>query len=1215
MNSDPWQIEAARPKQAARRPELGPVSRFSLYGLGLFAALKGFGLVLVAGAVAAGIAGVQSGDLDTRTVVLLGAGGALLRGIATWATAVVAQRTAIAVKRSLRGRLWDRIAGGDAEAAEADEPPGDAELPTARARRAGAEREGSVSVLATDGLDDLDDYYTNALPSIIQAAIVPLILGVRILGADWLSALVIVLTVPLVPIFMTLIGKHTEQRTDEALSALTRFANHMTELARGLPVLVGLDRVAEQAEALDGIQQAYRARTRETLRWAFLSALALELISTISVAVVAVFLGLRLLNGTVGLEDALLALILAPECFQALREMGSAFHASQDGLSALERVRRILRGPRRADLRGAALPVVADMTAPLALPLTRGETVQTSPPAGFPTLDEIAAGTAWRDEPERAREREDPGPVAVRDLTVRYAGRGAPTLDRFSAEFTGITAVTGPSGSGKSTLLGALTGTLPADAEAVGWIVGVEADHVGWAPQAARSFMGTPWDELALYGAKSPEALLRELGLMKVAQATISELSPGELRRLAVGRALARVDQGATVLVLDEPTAHLDDRSAELVRTAIRRRAERATVILATHEPETLSLATTRIPVTGGAEPDDAPLPAGAASIRGDIPAEDALADEPSPITSSTVGVPIVTDRARLAELTDSTTLSLPSLRGPSHHALGRGGGGAWTTLGRLLSPAVGIWIGGILLAFATIAMGLSLTAVSGWLIVRASVEMYIMYLLVAIVGVRFFGIGRAVSRYLERLVTHEAAFRVTDALRLRLWRAIAGRGAGSRRLLEGGSPLDYLLTLSDELRDQLPRTIPPLAVGVLSIVGITAVTGFVVPGLTWLVLGVLLAAAAAGTAVAILAARGAARTRIRARSALVRGTSALASASDELRANGVAGPALARLDRAGGRLARAERRTAWSAGLASAIVTFATSLLAAIVAPVAQASAAELVCVVALLALAALEPLEGLVSGARRIPALTAVARRLTPLMDAPDPVLAGREEAPDPVREISLASVAASYPGRTEPVFRDVTGTVRTGEWLIVSGPSGSGKSTLLSVVMGALPAAEGSVLADDLRLPALTAESWRARIAWCPQDAYVFDSTIRGNLLLARPRDAAPSDDEMRDALQRAGLGPLLEALPDGLDTRVGSAGSSLSGGERQRLAVARALLTRADVILLDEPTAHLDAPTAEAMMRDIRLATADRIVILVSHRADTRELAGAASVVEL
>ncbi|MTE24674.1 thiol reductant ABC exporter subunit CydC [Microbacterium sp. ZXX196] len=1209
MSIDPWRIEAARPKEPARRPDLGPLGKITLFALGVLAALKAVGLVLVAGAVAAGVVGVQSGSFDVRQVLWLGCGGAILRAVAGWGTRVLAQRAAIDLKRTMRGQLWWRIAHGDAEGAAAAETAG-GERPTAPARiSTSREGEGSVAVLATDGLDDLDEYCTSSLPATVQAAVVPLVVGAWILGADWVSALVIVLTIPLVPLFMVLIGRHTQARTDEALGALTTLANHMTELARGLPVLVGLGRVDEQSRALEGVQRAYRQRTQETLRWAFLSALALELIATISVAIVAVFLGLRLLNGTVGLEAALVALILAPECFAAVRELGTAFHASQNGLSALARVREILAGARRSDVRGSELPVVADITQPIDLPLTKDLPERFEAPKDFPTLEEIAAGTAWADEPAPAEEQ-DPPPIVVRDLTVHYAGRAEPTLFGFSAEIGEITAITGPSGAGKSTLLGALTGTLPADAESSGWVVGIDTERVAWAPQAPHAFTATPWDELALFGATNPEASLRELGLARVADSSIAELSPGELRRLAVARALARVDQGASVLVLDEPTAHLDAASADRVRAAIRRRAGEATIVLATHEPETLALATRRLAVDAARGRREA-APAAVPTARGGSVTVTSSDDEPAVAaaepSTTTVGIPVITDQIRLVEPAPE---KLPALRGPRHRVLhGSATPSPWRALARILRPARGRWALGILLAFATIAMGLSLTAVSGWLIVRASVEEYIMYLLVAIVGVRFFGIGRAVSRYAERLVTHDAAFRATDALRLRLWRSIAARGAGSRRLLEGGSPLDYLVTLADDLRDQLPRTLPPLAAGTLAITGIAVTTAIVAPHLAFLVAATLVVAAGLGVAAALVAARGASRARVRERSALVRGTAALASAADDLRANGIAGSAVARLEVAGARLAAAERRNAWSAGLGSAIVVLAASALAVVVPAVSVGAPAELVCVVALLALAAVEPLEGLVAAAHRLPTLREVVRRLSPLMAAPTPVSSGTAEAPRPVREVALAGVAAQYPGQADPVFRGVTGTARAGAWLVVSGRSGTGKSTLLSVVMGALPATEGAVTADGVPLTDLSLASWRRRIAWCPQDAYVFDSSIRANLLLARAREDAPSDADMADALRRAGLGRLLEALPGGLDAGVGAGGSALSGGERQRLAVARALLTRADVILLDEPTAHLDAPTAADMMADVRAATADRVVLLVSHRADDVALAGA------
>ncbi|MGF2948678.1 thiol reductant ABC exporter subunit CydC [Microbacterium alcoholitolerans] len=1091
--NDPWVLEAARVAQApaARRPDLSAVPRRALYALGVLAASRAVGLVLIAEAVARGIAALADGSLTPPVVqlsLILGLAGALLRAGGEWASSVIARRVATSVKRDLRSRLWRRIASGD---------------------RSG----GGTAVLASDALDDLDDYFIQSLPAFVSAAVVPLLIGIRILGADWLSALVIVLTVPLVPLFMTLIGKHTQQRTDEALSALTRLADHLTELARGLPVLVGLGRVDEQTRALDGVQSRYRARTEETLRWAFLSALALELIATISVAVVAVFLGLRLLNGTMALEAALIALILAPECFQALRDVGSAFHASQDGLSALDRAKALLARPLARDTRRRDIA-----------------------PAGVVRLDE---------------------------LSVRYDGRARPALRALTAEVSGITAITGPSGAGKSTLLGALAGVLPADAEISGTISGIESDAVAWAPQAPRAFAQTPRAELAVYGA-GVEAL-DELGLADRADAAVAELSPGELRRLAVARALARVDAGAGLLVLDEPTAHLDPVAAQRVRDAVRRRADRCVIVLASHEPETLALADRLIPV------------------------------QETPQHSPGIQV-------------DSTSTGQPAARQPvESHSPGEIAARddiRRLTLTSLLRPQGWLWAASIALAALAAGLAVSLTAVSGWLIVRASVEEYIMYLLVAIVGVRAFGVGRAAGRYAERLVTHRAAFQTVDALRLRLWRAIAARGAGSRRLLEGGAPLDYLVTLADDLRDQLPRVIPPLGAGLLVIAGTTVTAAYVTPHLAVLIGVVLIAATALGSILAIVSEKGAGTARITARSEIVRGTSALASAAEDLRANGVADAALGELNAAAGRLADAERRAAWSAGLGTAVITVATSGLAVLVPLLSGALPAESASVLALLCLALLEPLAAFVAAVHRMPSLRALLRRLDPILQ-PAPTARWGSDRPDATERLDLDAVTIRYPGARVPAVEGVNGHAVRGRWLVLDGPSGSGKSTLLSAVMGAVPVEKGAIRADGSALTTLDERSWRSRVAWCPQDAYVFDSTLRGNLMLVRSRDDAPDDAAMRSALARAGLTDLLAGLADGLDTPVGAGGSALSGGERQRLAVARALLTRSEVILLDEPTAHLDEPTAAAMMADVRAATADRIVMLVSHRAADRQ----------
>ncbi|WP_167051298.1 thiol reductant ABC exporter subunit CydC [Salinibacterium sp. ZJ77] len=1068
-----------------RRPDLGPGGVRHLVPVAFAALVGAIGIILVAESIARQIAAIAEGA-DPAEWLLMGAIGVVLRAFGVWAQGVFARRAAIRAKSALRRDLVARIAAG--------EPTG-----------------GGTAVLATEGLDALDDYYAVAVPAMITAAVVPLATGARILGADLISAIVLVCTIPLVPVFMTLIGMHTRDTVDRATDALTRLADHLVELARGLPVLVGLGRLEEQLDALDRIQKDYRSRTMATLRTAFLSALALELIATISVAIIAVFLGMRLLSGTVGLDTALLVLLLAPECFTALRDVGAAFHSSQDGLSALARIRGLL-----ADGRAAATP--------------------------------------------------RPGPPALQEVSVRYPNR-EPVLTQLTLRPVPgrITAVTGPSGCGKSTALAALVGALPADAEVSGVVTG-DPSFTAYAAQTPRFAEETLADELALAGADRPAAaaLAGELGLAGLLDAPLAELSPGEQRRAALARAFARVDDGAWLLVLDEPTAHLDEAAAELVRDAIRARADRVSTVLVTHEPRTLALADEVVALHADADAD--------ADARPD------MADAPE-----------------VAPLAAESSLARDA-------AAARGDARSGAALRTVLGFAPWRWVGAAIMATLTFLLGMSLTAVSAWLIVRAADMEHIMYLLVAIVGVRAFGIGRPIARYAERLLSHSAVFRATDALRLRLWRRIAAHGPAMRGLLGGGAALDVLVTEPAELRDQLPRVIPPLAGGIAATLAVGIATQLLAPELAPVVWTVLLATAAVAAVVSLATARRTARERVEVRASLVRRIAALGDAADELRAGGLADRALARIDEAGERLSRSERRTASADGLGGAFAMLGCAGLAVVVPVLSPASLpVETVAVVSLLALALVEGMSGIIGAVRRIPTLTAVLARLAPVLDAPEEI-GGDRQLDGPVSRLELRGLARELPGAQAPLFRDVDAEVHPGARLRIDGPSGSGKSTLLAMIMGALRPDAGAVLADGIPVAELDRASWSRHVAWCPQEAHVFDSTIRGNLLIGRRRDEPVDDEEMESALRQAGLGELLAALPDGLDTRVGRAGRALSGGERQRLAVARALLSRAELLLLDEPTAHLDEPTARALMGDLRAASRDRLVVLVSHRAD-------------
>ncbi len=1076
------------PRPAPRRPELGPQGVRGLLPVVLASIAGAVGILLIAESIARQIGALAAGD-DPAAWLALGAVGVLLRAGASWAQAVLARRGAIRAKSALRRELTARIAAGDATG-------------------------GGTTVLATEGLDALDDYYGVAVPAMISAVVIPVATAARVLSVDLVSAIVLAVTIPLVPIFMVLIGMHTRDRVDRATDALTRLADHLVELARGLPVLVGLGRLEEQLAALDGIQSEHRRRTMLTLRTAFLSALALELIATISVAVVAVFLGIRLLSGDVSLEVAVLVLLLAPECFTALRDVGAAFHSSQDGLSALGRVRTLLADGR----------------------------VSAAPQPGAPALVEVGVRYPGRAE-------------VLAALTVR------PVPGR-------ITALVGPSGAGKSTALAALVGALPADAELTGVVTGDQA-RTAYAAQAPHFAEQTLAAELALAGADADaaRAIAEELGLAGLLAAPLAELSPGEQRRAAVARALARVDAGAQLLVLDEPTAHLDAGSAQRVRDAVALRAGRVATVLVSHEPETLALADELVPVRGGEHPagrvaGPAAPPAGrvAAQRRIETPATPAPAPTPTPTPAAT-----------------------------------------WRALRTVLAASPWRWVGASAMGALAIGLGLALTAVSGWLIVRAAEMPAIMYLLVAIVGVRFFGLGRPVARYVERLFAHDAVFRATDALRLRLWRRLAAHGPAMRGLLGGGATLDVLVTEPTELREQLPRVIPPIAAGLVAVAGVGVVTIILAPELAPLVWVALFATVALATVGGLLAARGAGGERVALRSELVRRVSALGEAASELRGGGLGVSALAALDATGERLARAERRSALASGLGSAVAAFGCAGLA-VAAPVLAPAGMPVstVAVVSLLALAVLEAVDGIAAAAHRIPTLRAVLARLAPVLDAPE-TIDGVRRVHARLTSLELDEVTRVLPDGT-PLFAGVTAALSPGRTLRVDGPSGSGKSTLLAMIMGSIRPDAGAVRADGVPVAELERGNWSEHVAWCPQEAHVFDSTIRGNLLIGRGRDDAPTDADLADALDRAGLGGLLRELPDGLATRVGSAGRALSGGERQRLAIARALLSRAELLLLDEPTAHLDAPTARALMHDIRAASDDRMVVLVSHRLD-------------
>lgn len=502
-----------------------------------------------------------------------------------------------------------------------------------------------------------------------------------------------------------------------------------------------------------------------------------------------------------------------------------------------------------------------------------------------------------------------------------------------------------------------------------------------------------------------------------------------------------------------------------------------------------------------------------------------------------------------------------------------------------------------------------ALAAVSAYLISYASEMPPVLYLMVPIVAVRTFGIARGVLRYLERLVAHDAAFRVLGDLRVRTVERLERLLPGPTRL-GSGDLLARFVDDVDGLADLWVRVVLPALVALVVGTGSVVLVGWLVPE-AGLVLAVSLVVAAllapaASTVVGRRAQRRIAPGKGRYQAEVVD----LLDGAAELAVYGALDDRLARLDQLDADLAAAEARSASGAGLGAAITTAAAgiSVVAALVLGAGAVGAGRLegvlLAVVVLTPLAAHELFAALAPAAHHLPHLRASAERVTEVMDLPDPVVEPPEPAllPTGPYGLRLRGLVAGWTPDDE-VLRGIDLDVAAGERVVVIGPSGAGKSTLAAVLLRFLEPRAGELMllgcdgATDLR--DLEGDDVRRVIGWCAQDAHVFDSSIAANLRLARP---GSTDDDLLAALDAAGLGSFVRGLPRGLDTMVGEHGRRLSGGQRQRLALARVLLADRPVVVFDEPTEHLDAEAAATLMDDLLRAAGDRTILMITHRPE-------------
>ncbi|MFD5142397.1 thiol reductant ABC exporter subunit CydD [Streptomyces sp. NPDC058401] len=1127
---DPRLLRYAR----STRLFLGAVVALGLAGAGLVVGQAMLIAEIVVGAFEDGLDGAA-----LRTPLLLLAAVALGRGLVAWLTELAAHRASAAVKSELRGRLLERAA---------DLGPG----------WLSGQRTGSLVALATRGVDALDDYFSKYLPQLGLAIVVPVAVLARIVTEDWVSAAIIVVTLPLIPLFMILIGMATQSRMDRQWRMLSRLSGHFLDVVAGLPTLKVFGRAKAQAESIRKITDDYRQATMRTLRIAFLSSLALELLATLSVALVAVTIGMRLVHGELDLYTGLVILVLAPEAYLPLRQVGAQYHAAAEGLAAAEEIFEVLETPVPASPGTASVPA-ADLRI---------------------ELDGVAVRYEGRGE-------DSPGPVS---LTVEPGE---------------CVALTGPSGAGKSTLLQVLLGfvtptagrVLVGGTDLAGLAPEQWRERIAWVPQRPHLFAGTIAENvrLARPGAADAEvtAALVDAGawefvraLPRGADTLLGEggvgLSAGQRQRLALARAFLA---DRPVLLLDEPTAALDGETEAAVVEAVRRLAVGRTVLLVVHRPALLALADRVVRVGTGPAGSSSAGPSTAALL----PAVRAGQPEPGRAPRDP-GEWILGDAPDRAARTGGSDAG-----GGDPLRRVRGVAKAWQGRFRL----------GLFLGALAVGCSVGLMATSGWLISRASEQPPVLYLMVAVTATRAFGMGRAVFRYAERLVSHDAVLRMLADLRVSVFQRLERIAPAGLRTQRRGDLLTRLVADADALQDYWLRWLLPVGTALLVGTGSVAFTAWLLPGA-----GVVLAVGllAAGVGVPLVSAVCARRTERRlapARGELATRVADLLTGTAELTVAGALGgrkAAAKESDRTlTGIAARAAAVTGLGSGL-SALVCGLTVVCAAAVGADAVAGgrlSGVAMAVVVLTPLAAFEAVSGLPQAVQYRQRVRRSAERVYEVIDAPVPVAEPeRPEAlpasPFPLR---LSGLAARHPGQERDALSGLDLTLEAGRRIAVVGPSGAGKTTLAQVLLRFLDQHEGSYTLGGTDVRALDGDDVRRVVGLCAQDAHIFDSSVRENLRLAAP---GAGEERLREALAAARLLEWAEGLPDGLDTLVGEHGERISGGQRQRLALARALLADFPVLVLDEPAEHLDLATADALTADLLAATEGRATVLITHR---------------
>ena len=1056
------------------------------------------------------------------------------------------------------------------------------------------ERHGDVIHMLTDGLEQVDAYVARYIPQILYAIMIPLIMGIAIVDTLPIIGIILIITVPLIPFFMILIGKQADRLNKEQWERMSFLSGHFLDVLQGITTLKLFGRAKDQIKVIGRLSEEFKDSTLRVLRVAFLSALVLELVSTISTALIAVYLGLTLLDGEISFFSAFFILLLAPEFYTPFRQLGAAFHTGMAGKTSILKYEEFMN-------RQPSLPI---------------------------------GGQSQLKGKVQA--------IEIKDLTFTYedSENGVQHISLVAKRNFPIMLV-GESGAGKSTIAHIIGGFLTAPKGSV-TIDGLDLcdidiewwrQQITYVSQHPHIMKGTLREVLSFGMDVSDKEILdacKEVQLLDVISrhadgldAVIGEgglgLSGGERQRVALVRAFLRKGQ---VLILDEVTAHLDVKTESIISTAIQQLMKDKIVIIIGHRLQTMHWASKlyvlkqgiiiqqgsyeELVAVDGYFKDLVASGLGqfSSAIEEELKAGKYSTAQHIAAMDETLKQACIIDAKKQEVITDAVTKS--STLDKHDVKIQKMGLQGWKLLFAVLSPAKWSLVLALIFTFLTVFMNVGLLTVSSWLLASAALQPGLTYLSLAIVGVRFFGVSRAVCRYFERYTSHRMAFQGLYGLRLWFYAHLEPLAPAILKRFGAGDMLGRIMGDIEVLQFFYLRTlIPPVAA--------IALTALVAYGASTiddsLVMPILMAALVLGVVVPLVV-YAHNKQSLRAIGPQQGDYKALLSDTmdslEDVISYGNENLVYKRIQQMMRHVDGHKGTIDRGMNLGNTLFLGGVQLTVVVVAIMAAnaltgAWASVMVAVAAIGTQAWFEALQPMIAAVHHGAESKVATSRLIALANEPLPVVEPLEPKPfNPNRDITFTNVSFGY-DHAHTIYENLRLDIKQGQSIAIVGASGSGKTTLFNM-LERLYDYNGSIHVGDVELKDISMDTWRNALGTITQDTYIFHASFGDNIRLARPEATA---NELEQAIHRASLQNVVDKLSDGIHTIVGSGGHGLSGGERQRVALARLFLRNPQIVLLDEPLEGLDQVTRKALHRDLMHYVEGKTCLYITHQLEGLE----------